>query len=534
MVRHLHRSETPFTDSLQALTTLVTTRADAMLKRAMSTPGELANPRSAESEWTSSTESPTSTESGSAPSTRPSSAPSTQNKFEKAQTDSAPCTLKQATPTLESLPVEIKFLILKEISDLATLKSCLLLSRTFFPAYNLAEREILCCILQNQYGPLLGEAVAAVRSRGLYLETHKEEAIALLDTWRRNDEIRKLAPNSSSRIDKPCDMAEIMKLFRLHEVLQFFLQDFEKITPRPPWMELDEWKNSLFPVMLSSSEQYRFIRALCRLQTHANIIGRAEYPLDNPARGFPFRNDWKNNETDAPFSPEEEAYRLFFGTMPPWECDEMGCVWTYLKTKVDPLYPGVCDNLANLTKEHGLGDDAWFEELPLDAQPPYWGLLNSLSSLENLAGSTGSLVAIGPNFVYRLLHATPLIRRDMVLSNADYMENTYIGDNSRVNVEPEGKLPLIYPADRYAVSGLEELWSDSNLLPTQKPNIAWKMVSLLPHSPEDNLESVIIQDDEAGWDWYHALWDDDRLHKWDCLRLWKKPEPWSVHYPYAQ
>ncbi|KAJ5675221.1 uncharacterized protein N7477_005155 [Penicillium maclennaniae] len=474
------------------------------------------------------TESPTSTESGSAPSTPSSSAALEQTKFERVQVESAHFTPKQAPPSLESLPVEIKILILKEIPDWATLKSFLVLFQSFFPAYNLAKREVLCCILQTQFGPLLGEAIAAVRSCGLYLETHKEEAITLLDTWRRSDEIKKLDPNSSSRIDNPCDMEEIMNLFRLHEVLQFFLQDFVKTIPQPQWMELDEWTNSKFPIKLSSSEQYRFLRALCRLQTHANIIGRAEYPLDEPVCGSPFRNNWRDNETDGPFSPEEEAYRLFFGTIPPWECDEMGCVWTYLKTKVDPLYPEVRDSSSKLMKDHGLGDDAWFEELPLDAQPPYWGLLKSLTSLENLDASTGSLVAIGPNFVYRLLHATPLIRRDMVLSNADYMENTFIGDNSRVNIEPEDKLPLIYPADRYAVSGFEEMWSYSDLSPTQKPNIAWRMVSLLPHSPEDNLESVIIQDDEVGWDWYHALWDDDRLNEWGCLRLWTKREPWSL------
>jgi hypothetical protein len=36
----------------------------------------------------------------------------------------------------------------------------------------------------------------------------------------------------------------------------------------------------------------------------------------------------------------------------------------------------------------------------------------------------------------------------------------------------------------------------------------------MPHTPKDNLESVIDEDTEIGWDWGHTLWDDERLNKW--------------------
>lgn len=387
-----------------------------MPRKAMQTPGELDKWNSADSDSTSSIGSFLSKDLGSPPSTASSSVNSPRTSLKKVQVDSAPFTLREAPPILEILPVEIFILIFKEISDSECLRSFLLSSPLLLPIYRLAKQEILPCILRNQYGPLLGEAVAAVRSRGLYLETHKDEAINLLDTWRRSDEVRKLAPESFSRIDVPRNEKEMRDLFRLHKVLRFFLKDFEKSAMWPLWVDSKTWRNPVLPLKLFKTEQYRFLRALCRLHTHANIFGRAEYPLDDPV----LRNNWREDEITERFSLDEEAYHLFFSTMPPWECDEMSCVWRYLSDKINCLYPGVCDSLTNLMGEHGLGDHNWFEELPQSARPVYCAVFNSLPSLQSLSWSISSLVAVGPDFVYRLLHATPILRHEMVLSNADY------------------------------------------------------------------------------------------------------------------
>lgn len=109
--------------------------------------------------------------------------------------------LFKANPTLEGLPTELLFLILLEIPDLASLKSIVLSSPVFHQAYLAVRREALCRIIKNQWGMLLGDAVAATRSRGLFFDSRKHEAIALLDTWRRKEEISELDMTLSNRID---------------------------------------------------------------------------------------------------------------------------------------------------------------------------------------------------------------------------------------------------------------------------------------------------------------------------------------------
>jgi ribosomal protein S27E len=53
-------------------------------------------------------------------------------------------------------------------------------------------------------------------------------------------------------------------------------------------------------------------------------------------------------------SLDVEAYRLFFVTIPPWNCDKMGCVWRHVSNKVECLYSGVCGGLTNLMKSADL------------------------------------------------------------------------------------------------------------------------------------------------------------------------------------
>lgn len=231
----------------------------------------------------------------------------------------------QAKPTLEGLPTELLILILFQVPDRVSLKSAVLSSPTIHQAYLTVREQVLSCILQKQYGELWGGAIAVIRFRGLFFEHHRE-AIALLDTWRRSKEICELALGAL-RIDKPSDMEEILALFQLEKVLQFFLKDYTTNPPRPEWIELDRWERML-PIELSDDERHRFFRALCRLQTHSNIFADLEKDPEN-------RVSWLDNDWRGPGS--EEAYRVFYGTLPPWEYDEMGCVWAYLKTKFSPV-----------------------------------------------------------------------------------------------------------------------------------------------------------------------------------------------------
>jgi hypothetical protein len=419
----------------------------------------------------------------------------------------------KAKPTLEDLPTELLILILLEIPDLASLKSIVLSSPIFHQAYLPVRQEALCGIVKNQWGVLLADAITAIRSRGLLFSTHKHEAIRLLDTWRRKEEIRDLALGSSIPIDEPDNLEEIFHLLYLHKVFHFFLDDYAKNVPRPPWMENEEWETSVIPIKLSQTEKHRFLRALCRLQTYEHIFGLPER-LES---GIWIDNDWRNTKqkSSSSMSPNEEAYRVFFGPMPPWEYHEMGCVWTYFKTLFEPIYKEMSASLRDLVEKHMSKDDPlyeFFEFLPEEVMPP-WDNLQSLHDLEDLRYRSKSLATMGPDFVYRLLHGTPLIRRDMVMLNASLAE---LSNFPPVWLEEEQKLPFLYPADRHAVRDYEQFWS--TLPSIEQPNLGWKELYLLPTSqtPVETLEDVVDMQGEDGgiWCWGAAIFDDERFTAW--------------------
>lgn len=306
------------------------------------------------------------------------------------------------------------------------------------------RQPLLSLIVKYQYGALLGDAVAAVRSRGLDFSRHKSEVIAMLDTWRRKEEINELALTSSRRIDEPVSLEETLSLLNFWEIILCFLEDNATKAPRPSLVEEKAWENSILPIELTLTEKYRLSRALCRLQIHANISEGAEYH-GNAKCLF---NDWKENKvTSGPFkSPDGEVYRLFFGTMPPWEHEKMGCVWAYFNTKFLPIYEEMSAGLNDLMEKHADKDDEfrsqYFEYLPSDIQPSLGGFIESLRDLTHLHRFSKSLAALGPEFMYRLLHGTPLGRHDMVMRNAltwgDAFAGTYLFD--------EEKPPFLYPA----------------------------------------------------------------------------------------
>ncbi|OQE20172.1 hypothetical protein PENFLA_c017G06546 [Penicillium flavigenum] len=427
-----------------------------------------------------------------------------------------------AKPTLEGLPTELLILILLEIPDLASLKSIVLSSPIFHQAYLTVRQEALCGIVKSQWGVLLADAITATRSRGLLFSSHKHEAIALLDTSRRKEEIKDLALGSSIPIDEPNSLEEILHLLYLHKVFRFFLGDYAKNLPRPPWMENDEWETSIIPIELSQTEKHRILRALCRLQTYKNIFG---YPESQDGDGWK-QNDWKGKEKSST-SPDKEAYRVFFGPMPPWEFHEMGCVWIYFTTKFDPIYKEMTASLRDLVEKHISKDDyPCFELLPKDVRPPAGGL-ETFHSLQNLPDQSKSLASMGPEFVYRLLHETPLMQRDMVIL---YAMDDIMSSFPLFWLQEEDKLPFLYPADRHAVRDYEQFWS--TLPSVEQPNLGWKKLYLFPEPdiPEETLEDVVDLADPNDDKWRpgFAIFDGERLTGWKAplleYRLGQFPE----------
>lgn len=58
---------------------------------------------------------------------------------------------------------------------------------------------------------------------------------------------------------------------------------------------------------------------------HCVDCKRTPISFEDPEKDPENRVPWLDNDWRGPGS--EEAYRVFYGTLPPWEYDEMGCVW---------------------------------------------------------------------------------------------------------------------------------------------------------------------------------------------------------------
>lgn len=420
--------------------------------------------------------------------------------------------------------------MLFQLPDRASLKSIVTASPSCHRAYLAARQDLLWSILQKQWGDLLdlSEAVIAVRSEGLWFAHNKDKAIALLDTWRRSQEVNTLNLAPGIRTDKPQSIQEIVKLFHLHERLNFILDDYSIYSPRPAWIEPYHW-NGLLPLHLSVVEKRRFLRAACRLQIHANIFGTPERSLDPEVP--PTINNWDIGSYYTDDNVRIDAYRLFFGAMPPWEYHEMGCVWSYTRLKYIPVIKNISDDLTQLVESQlGCSSAHALDQINLiplhkilsKDQLPYSGFVHTLEQLENIEVIVSCLSSIGPDFLYRVLHSKGVDQRNLVLNNA-HSRYTWIGDRIGIRAE-EDALPMIYPADRHAVPNFENFWS--TLPPIERPSIGWRIDSMIPSRPDTEFEdalwlSLINKED---WDWGYALWDEGRLKEWGAPLL---ETPWA-------
>jgi hypothetical protein len=367
--------------------------------------------------------------------------------------------------------------------------------------YLTIRTELLHKLLKEQYGAILdlSEAITAIRSKGLLLEHYEEQAIAVLDNWRRRGEIRQSSSTLTARVAQPDGLEEIIKLLHFHKKLHFFLEDYTINVPRPSWMDPAQWEQEL-PIKMSDTEKRRFMRALCRLQTHANILGPPEDPPSPDPRWSRIGNSFEN----------EQAYRLFFGAMPPWEYQEMGCVWSYLMTKYDPVIKKISTDLRDAMKD-APGQFFW-DVLGDECPPP--AVIDTVEDLKNIPGYTKNLTSFGPDFLYRVLHATKIPQRNMVIGNLTTGNRPFIGIGL---VIWDDRYPFTEPADRHDVRNFEQFWS--TLSPIDQPNMGWRELGLIPHTSEQQLEDALFEENEQNleekeWSWGYALWDDARLNEW--------------------
>ena len=241
---------------------------------------------------------------------------------------------------LEALPSELRITILCYAPDLRTLSSLAHASPAYHQSYVASRVYVLRALVRRQVPDFcLSEALCAIRSVQFHAKTPNEleAVVAHFDRWRRRDELERLSGKSAfAELTNP---DEIIALLRLHYNIEFMLERYSRIAPCPSWMNVDEWKSKHLPLQFTALERQRFLRAACRIQLFCHLLGSRESASQEM---LPRRSGTRLSDT------LDHAYLwdLFFRTMPPWEVEEIACVWIYLQSEWDLLFAEVAFDLS--------------------------------------------------------------------------------------------------------------------------------------------------------------------------------------------
>jgi hypothetical protein len=186
-----------------------------------------------------------------------------------------------------------------------------------------AREEVLCHIALQQIDCRLHpDTLAAVRSANFYeLHPHKpQELTAFLGQYGKS---RAQIADSDSEWLTCRGLTEAIDLIQLYRSVKHFAAEYcVSIAIKMPQEELT--------LNLSPIEQLRLYRAICRFQIYSNFFGR-DLRLANPDGG------------DTSTRYEEDPTMRFLPSFPPWEVQEIACIWHYLNSRWASILREVSD-----------------------------------------------------------------------------------------------------------------------------------------------------------------------------------------------
>ncbi|KAL4888881.1 hypothetical protein BDV59DRAFT_124583 [Aspergillus ambiguus] len=424
--------------------------------------------------------------------------------------------------TFETLPAELRIQILEEIPDVSSLRSLTRASPAYRSTYFRTRKTVLHQLVTRLYGFVdLAEPLAAVDSEGLHAETqgNKNEIIALLDRRRRHPELDGRDPRLPSE-------DQSVQLLQLYNELDRVLHACCAQVPRPSHIAPQTCGHDS-TTNISFQEKARIIRSLCRLQTFCNIFGAREWVEPQPSvpdRALDPSLLKRRSTTWHRQFTIDEVWDLFFRTMPPWEVEEFGSVWTLIRQKYVDIF-------STIAKEFPRNSPQWRalrpSTMPLDPSELFNNPANEYS-ISDYDDYCNHLVSLGPIFLAKVLQQPDEEhRRRLLACNAIPAKSSFM-DMVRVVSQP---LPLLPPADRYETHNIGGILP--TLPPLDQPAQAWKQhwygdasvdhVMYTPRSgPQHSLHSMHQGWDgnagafnaytfgfSEGWIWGYALWDTD-------------------------
>ncbi|KAH6842393.1 hypothetical protein B0I37DRAFT_345361 [Chaetomium sp. MPI-CAGE-AT-0009] len=231
--------------------------------------------------------------------------------------------------TLETLPPELRHLILGSIDNLEDLKTLVFASPVYHQQYLHSRRWFLRRTLQTTLGNgnVLADAYAAHTSGSLHEKGF--ESVIHPDTFRlfmdqyiahRSVDPEKLWAEAAATEEDLAEMAA------------FYLAVARPLLQPCASLFLTHLNSSLAVGRLSRAERTRLLRALYRYQTYCNIFGM------------------RPGGDDKPFDlPNEERLVSFFGLFSPWEVEEICCIYILVRNKYEDIFDAI---QADVDKDH--------------------------------------------------------------------------------------------------------------------------------------------------------------------------------------
>lgn len=411
---------------------------------------------------------------------------------------------------LESLPTELRILILQQLPDIQSLKSLVHASPIYYNTYAVSKKSLLHEILQRQYGLVdLAEPMAAIRSHGLHADipANKYDIVSILDRRRRHDEL----PISENT---PANMEECFQLSQLYRQHEYLLNLYCSQASCPPGVSQETWEQNR-PTNPSKIERARILRALCRLQTYCNIFGAREWSEQHHVTAEPYspsqsRFFKRRSSTWYRNFGLHEMWSLIFGAMPPWEVEEFGCLWVFLQQQYTEIF-------SEIAQEFPRNSHEWQALRPtVDGMELFPSVDGDGSDGNDYNDYRNHLVSLGPSFLYKVLNQPSYeARRNLIACNAVSSKSSFM-ILVQVSRDPPS---LLHPADKYETDDIARTLPS---MPTiEQPNHGWKH-HWFGYRPIQNVREIVQTEisqepwvertigNSAGWKSGYAIWDEER------------------------
>ncbi|KAH8648449.1 hypothetical protein BX600DRAFT_475279 [Xylariales sp. PMI_506] len=362
--------------------------------------------------------------------------------------------------TLTSLPCEVVANILRNLDNIQSLVPCLLSCRHIYTSFR-ESPGIAVGIIQQQVGqPLLPYVVAAVES------SHIQIREATTDSVRGLLDIIHAKPTELTGLVRSFSLPRLQQMGYTHNLITRFANDFAA----DAWsLFCQQASYSSSDVSLSAAELFRFCRALYRVDIFLAL-----------------------SRTDNPGAFAECQYECFFSQLPPWEIEQLGCVYDFLERSFSSAVFEVLAHdidFGEFSVDYlTLGEDNYRKQRWLSQGLSFIGQLVYQDSYDkkndNLQSKNASNLVI--------FHET--LRESL---NAAELDQRLLKDYS--NDELEKLLP---PLD---ISDMDN-----------GPRVVWCAI----HA--DDPFDLIMMDNDAGLrERAYVLWDLDRVQRYGLIRVFE-------------